>query len=838
MSAATLYISESPSGLTPSSSMRELLADDRYLIAEPEDVGRSTAAARRDKGQEQEPPRRHRLDCISSRSAAYHQRKTKRPHRHLCDNPFTDRSHPRSPRPRTCSRAVTRRADRSALTRRRAGQRAVRGRARARQGARVQGAGARGRGGRHQPASDAWPDLLRQQLPRLASMLETLGFHVVEAAGRAARRRVATRAPRSTPATTSIIVGIDKRYAQLVSDRVWWYDANKDARYTPEIVQKRFNVPPGAGRASGSRWSATTTSCPASTASARRARPALLEKHGSVARRARDARRARGPRSARRCAPRATRSPRARARDARSRPRAAACRSPSSRYARARPPAALNALYDELGFVELLVARRRSRSTSTVCETAADARARRSRALGTASRSRVHALARGSDAGARRARRHRARRRATATRWYVPRDSAAWPALARVARGRGRARSSATTSSARSSRCAALGIAARRHRRRLGVRVAPHASRATGRRTTCRSSRSTCSAARCPTTTRCAASASSARRGARCRVERAAGVAGQRADAVGRDLARSSRPTSTARCSPSTSSCRTLLVRMELTGIVVDPRRARSRRGGVRADRGRARARRSTRSPATRSTSTRRKQLGTVLFEELKLPIVSHTKTGWSTAIEALERIEHAHPIVPLVLRWRALRRLRDNWIIVAAPLHRRRRPRALALSPGALVLGPAGQHEPRPRPRAGPHAGDGADPPRVRRRARAPADVGRLQPARPPRARAPDEGPGARRAAAPRAPTCTGSPRRRCSSKPPDDDHARRAADRQGRQLRDVRGPRRERARAAARHHAPPRRRSTSRASIATTRRCARSRTSSCGSRASAATS
>jgi DNA polymerase-1 len=58
------------------------------------------------------------------------------------------------------------------------------------------------------------------------------------------------------------------------------------------------------------------------------------------------------------------------------------------------------------------------------------------------------------------------------------------------------------------------------------------------------------------------------------------------------------------------------------------------------------------------------KQLGEVLFEELRLPIVSHTKTGWSTANEALERIEHAHPIVPLVIRWRLLRRLRDNWIV------------------------------------------------------------------------------------------------------------------------------------------------------------------------------
>ncbi|HLL21792.1 MAG TPA: DNA polymerase, partial [Kofleriaceae bacterium] len=57
------------------------------------------------------------------------------------------------------------------------------------------------------------------------------------------------------------------------------------------------------------------------------------------------------------------------------------------------------------------------------------------------------------------------------------------------------------------------------------------------------------------------------------------------------------------------------------------------------------------------------KQLGEVLFAELELPVVSHTKTGWSTATEALERIEHAHPIVPLVIRWRTLRRLTDSWI-------------------------------------------------------------------------------------------------------------------------------------------------------------------------------
>ena len=56
-------------------------------------------------------------------------------------------------------------------------------------------------------------------------------------------------------------------------------------------------------------------------------------------------------------------------------------------------------------------------------------------------------------------------------------------------------------------------------------------------------------------------------------------------------------------------------------------------------------------------------QLGKVLFEELALPVVLRTKTGFSTSNEALERIEHAHPIVERVLRWRRLRRLRDSWV-------------------------------------------------------------------------------------------------------------------------------------------------------------------------------
>ncbi len=56
------------------------------------------------------------------------------------------------------------------------------------------------------------------------------------------------------------------------------------------------------------------------------------------------------------------------------------------------------------------------------------------------------------------------------------------------------------------------------------------------------------------------------------------------------------------------------------------------------------------------------RQLGAVLFDELGLTVISRTKTGWSTASSALERIAHEHPIVPLVMRWRAVRWLRGTW--------------------------------------------------------------------------------------------------------------------------------------------------------------------------------
>lgn len=57
------------------------------------------------------------------------------------------------------------------------------------------------------------------------------------------------------------------------------------------------------------------------------------------------------------------------------------------------------------------------------------------------------------------------------------------------------------------------------------------------------------------------------------------------------------------------------------------------------------------------------KQLGTVLFEEMDLPGKKKTKTGYSTNAEVLEAIADRHPIVPLILEYRTLTKLRSTYV-------------------------------------------------------------------------------------------------------------------------------------------------------------------------------
>lgn len=57
------------------------------------------------------------------------------------------------------------------------------------------------------------------------------------------------------------------------------------------------------------------------------------------------------------------------------------------------------------------------------------------------------------------------------------------------------------------------------------------------------------------------------------------------------------------------------------------------------------------------------KQLGSVLFEKLKLSSAKKTKTGYSTNAEVLESLMDKHPIIPLITEYRALTKLQNTYV-------------------------------------------------------------------------------------------------------------------------------------------------------------------------------
>ncbi len=57
------------------------------------------------------------------------------------------------------------------------------------------------------------------------------------------------------------------------------------------------------------------------------------------------------------------------------------------------------------------------------------------------------------------------------------------------------------------------------------------------------------------------------------------------------------------------------------------------------------------------------KQLGEVLFEELRLPPVKKTKTGYSTDVEVLEKLKDEHEIIPLILEYRQMTKIKGTYI-------------------------------------------------------------------------------------------------------------------------------------------------------------------------------
>ncbi len=496
----------------------------------------------------------------------------------------------------------------------------------------------------------SWPPLLASQVALLPELLATLGLAVVTAADEVHVVASYTRAALDA-GDDVVIVGIDKRYAQLVSGRVWWYDANKDARYTPEMVYKRFGVGPDKV----AEWLGLVgddDQLPGIAGIGAKGATTLLEQHANVSA-ALAVADSIGGRTGKALVAARDEVPKELARALLDQHRALP--TPLSELGYELPtPGLLNALYDRYKFVELLVSDTAAKHPVTVVENQLpvlkapvtihpvfeDPAPVRSALAGLALIGADHAAFYVGFAGL------------GAT--LDPAQLKSWLEDASIAK--------------LGHDLAGLRIALDR----LGITLrgiagdsahvshltnpsnwAPHdlpiiAKHVLGRALVEEDTVRGVGRAR--------------KQWAQLPVERAAELSAQDADAsqaVYAALAPGVDPALLAEYHELAE----LLVEMELRGLWIDlDELARAEVDFAAIEEDLQQQVEKLAGHAFNINSS--KQLGQVLFEELKLPVVSHTKTGWSTSIEALERIEHAHPIVALVLRWRLLRRLRDSWII------------------------------------------------------------------------------------------------------------------------------------------------------------------------------
>lgn len=480
-----------------------------------------------------------------------------------------------------------------------------------------------------------WPELLVPQVAALPALLDALGLTIVEARDEA---HVAASYTREAVGRGDdvVILGTDKRFAQLVTDRVWWYDANKEARYTPEMVRKRFGVRPERV----ADWLALVgddDQVPGVSGIGARGATMLLEAHQSVEAalaaaetldgRVRKALQAAGSTVAEHLA------------GARLGGRPLPV--PISACAFTPPDRArLNEHLGALGFVELLLATEAATKVVS-CATPHDLQSALRSLSGTPS---IYALVEDDETIA-----GMAVADGQGSACWVDVTSAAWPALAAWLEDAGVDKGGhdlvGTIVTLRRTGVSLAGIvrdsACQSHLCQPS-NWAPHDLSTVARHVLGRS----------------LAEDDEIRK---LKPEVKARVAAERADASAA-ISRVLNPRVDPMLLAEYLELSDTLVRMELNGITVDVAQL------DRAENAFASIEHELELHIEQLTGHRfninsSAQLGHVLFEELGLPVVSRTKTGYSTSIEALERIEHAHPVVGLVLRWRLLRRLRDNWL-------------------------------------------------------------------------------------------------------------------------------------------------------------------------------
>ncbi|MGV3623512.1 MAG: DNA polymerase [Archangium sp.] len=487
-----------------------------------------------------------------------------------------------------------------------------------------------------------YPELLAAQLKLLPTLCRTLGFTVVETEDELSLAASYARAAGGDV----LLVGIDKRLAQLVNERTWWFDANKDVRYTEEIVHKRFNVPP---RQVG-EWLALVgdeDQLPGIAGIGAKGASELLIEHGSVAdaltklddmkgrmKKALEAGREEIPKVLAQAILK-TDLPVSLEDIEWKRP----------------DPKSVNALYEELQFRELL---------HTEPEAKIDVRILRDASSLTAALAKftqpvtIHGVLEDPAPVL------QALSGIAVHDVYVPADSDAWNTLLtwledakvkksghdliplRVAIARlGRSLNGVVTDSECLSHLT------------QPSNWAPHDLSTVTKHVLSRA---------LPEDDTELGTGKSRKQWKDLPVERVAEVAALRAQASAQ-LTEQLFPEVDQALLAEYLALSETCARMELHGLGVDVAEL-ERATAAFAEMEAELEKEITALAGHPFNINSTKQLGEVLYEELKLPIVSRTRTGWSTANEALERIEHAHPIVSLVMRWRTLRRLRDSWLV------------------------------------------------------------------------------------------------------------------------------------------------------------------------------
>lgn len=497
---------------------------------------------------------------------------------------------------------------------------------------------------------------LRAELDGLPELFSHHGFTSIVTERAADLVASYTRAALETGADV-VVVGSDKRLAQLVGDRAWWYDAYKDVRYTAELVRKRFDV----GPEQVADWLALVgdeDTLPGVKGLGKKSATQLIESYGAIERALEDAAAIQGRTgNALRAGVDDVRRELARARLDRASP----LPTPLPKLAYHAPDASvLQAFYQQLGFLEFLTAEERSTDVQQCSEDASLQAALA--AFDAAAPVAVYALAedpslvRGELAGVALVQAQRA--------VYVP------------LRGKGTLAAAIP---------AALSAFLRDDRPKIGHDVASlrgaflqHAIELAGivADSACVShlhqpsglAPHDLNVLAPPLLQRAVPEEDSVRGVGRARkswaqleVEPAAQYAVELARASA-EIVQTLEATTDRELLSEYLALSETLARMEHHGIVCDADDLA--RAGQDFERIGAELEANIHALAGRTFNINStKQLGDVLFDELKLPVASKTKTGYSTATDALERIEHAHPIVPLVIRFRMLRRLTDSWV-------------------------------------------------------------------------------------------------------------------------------------------------------------------------------